>query len=1136
MYKKLVITLCVAVVAIMFGIVRAADPISSILEYYNSTNSFSVNLTPDAEGEVSLYYADEEGNIDAIFGSEGDNLPAETCSTGVCVADEVAYGVAKIYVEAEKWLYTAKFKVIDGFVILEEETIPDIDPEDVEEELYLGSPPENRLLQLSELEKLWLENRTISSPSATPTATATPTIEDTAESFVSVLAASISATLTLTPSPTPSDPQIPATCSNGEGWVNAYVPSGTTQGLQKNGMPVPAYRTSPTYGFNLPDDLYYSTGVGGVVTYKFPGKITDLHDADGETDFSIYEVTLGRSTYPEEKATVKVSQDGINWFTLSQIARGRATVTGVTSIDFHETALPWIQYVRLTDISVYPATIPEADGFDINAIGGRDQICAPTATPTKTPTLTPTKPPTITLTPSPTPADPVLPPLCTEGQGYLNEYISGAQGTQQDGLPVPAYRTGPSFAYGPPDAIYYTLGIGGNAVYKFPGIINDVSGTDFSVYEETLGRATYPIERAQLEVSMDGIAWSPLTTIATSRANVLGITTVDFSETGLSEIQYIRFSDITVPVISILESDGFDINSVVAESQTCPPEGDPGLLTIRKFNTSGVQSPGGEVTYFMEIEAQQNPVDNVEVLDLPPEDFEYIPNSWTAVSGDTSRGTSGDLKAGGITTQPTYASPGTWKLGNMSPGEKVTLSYKVKISNNIDGGTYTDLAWTQGEDGAVLGDGVSSSYVNNEFVGTEVTVARNTQTTASINVQREEKRVNTTTGNVLGASTRKLPATGASDIWIWVAGIIAALGGISIYAGFRLLKNDVRKPSISKKASHVFLAAILFMCTASAINAAAFTTIRISIPQDKINTNSFRIGFVTLDSEERALTVQCFKKGPSDASFIPFGSPIVVQPGGNSGFCNVDSSVVGQSGANYQFRASAKAAGDPEVYSQTVGTSYSNQGPGTPFNYNKEQAGCTYKIRFRTANDGGKTKKVEIYRSENTSFTADNGTKVGEVLAGSNQSKLFENTPECGKRFYYVIRAFDDFGNGSGLTGDSEVTVTTTTTNTTTTSTTQTTTGGGAQTGGAIPVQGGGNVAAPGAGETGGDTEPADVLGDAAEDNEPPTEEAVLGANTTTEEIRQKEARQQIYILLGVIAAIILGNITYVYVKNRARK
>ncbi len=170
---------------------------------------------------------------------------------------------------------------------------------------------------------------------------------------------------------------------------------------------------------------------------------------------------------------------------------------------------------------------------------------------------------------------------------------------------------------------------------------------------------------------------------------------------------------------------------------------------------------------------------------------------------------------------------------------------------------------------------------------------------------------------------------------------------------------------------------------------------------------------MALDPDE-AITVTCYKKGPSDGGFSSFYTTSLAIPG-NTGDCPVSLST----GGTYQFYVTAN-----EAISDTVSVTYNGvDGPDKPTSYSKEKLSCDYKIKFHTADDGGRTKKVEIYRSDKTSFNADPGTRVGTVNIGSNQDGEFLQNlgGECSKEYYYVIRAFDEYGNGSGWVGDSVV-------------------------------------------------------------------------------------------------------------------
>ncbi|MBI4038247.1 hypothetical protein HY387_01190 [Candidatus Daviesbacteria bacterium] len=227
-----------------------------------------------------------------------------------------------------------------------------------------------------------------------------------------------------------------------------------------------------------------------------------------------------------------------------------------------------------------------------------------------------------------------------------------------------------------------------------------------------------------------------------------------------------------------LAGDGRSVDiSLTKEGITCTFTNQlipPTLLLTKTNNRLGSSiGPGGDVIYTLTVTAKGSPMSNVSVTDLLPAGFVYQTGSWTAKSS-----VRGDLKALGITTEPTYASPGVWQLGNMIVGEVVTLTLLAKTSDNIDLGLYKDLAWAKGtgaDESRVLANALSGI-----FVGTEVNVVRDDQGGKDVSITKEEE--------VLGASI-ELPATGANAGWLVLAFVLLLTGVGLVATGITLRRK-----------------------------------------------------------------------------------------------------------------------------------------------------------------------------------------------------------------------------------------------------------------------------------------------------------------------------------------------------------
>ncbi len=414
-------------------------------------------------------------------------------------------------------------------------------------------------------------------------------------------------------------------------------------------------------------------------------------------------------------------------------------------------------------------------------------------------------------------------------------------------------------------------------------------------------------------------------------------------------------------------------------------------LYISKTNDSwpNTLAIGDTVTYTIKVRAEKSSVNNVILIDLPPEGF--IPQSGTFRAISNVRGIL-DISA------VKYSSPGKWELGKILVGEIVTITYKALVTDLVDAGKYPDLAYAKGigimgsnllaiseGSGFEINDGIVGKY----FVGTQVKVENDPEI--------EE-------GEVLGAAIT-LPRTGA-DTYITLGALI------SMILGFILLVFNPKKRIKNLFIAGVVLFSMFFILKPLPTYASvADIDVRIEQPVTPTNKNTFKIGFVALDLQNRTVTVECYKDG------ILFGTYAT-----NSGNCEVTPALVTTSGT-YDFYVKAKAGGDENI-SSTVSVEVVLEKPLPVINYAKTEGTCKYTLSFKTANDG-RTSKVEIFRSSTQPFTANASTLIDTLTVGPNTAVTYadDDPLDCTKEYYYAIRALDDLGNFSSFVTDNIVTV-----------------------------------------------------------------------------------------------------------------
>lgn len=201
-------------------------------------------------------------------------------------------------------------------------------------------------------------------------------------------------------------------------------------------------------------------------------------------------------------------------------------------------------------------------------------------------------------------------------------------------------------------------------------------------------------------------------------------------------------------------------------------------LTISKSNDAvGNRNPGDNVAYTIVVTVNDADANNLTVTDLLPKGFVYNSGSWTVDRNGSPLAIS----------EPTYASPGTWSLGNAHINDVFTLKYTAKIDNGEQPGTYKDVAWAQGFSLAdlsnkILATALPLGFVGTNFVGTQVTIGVGNPNGPTFNT--------TKTQEVLGAATY-LPATGENTVWVIIASAMFVLGIGTLITGYKLKKRYV---------------------------------------------------------------------------------------------------------------------------------------------------------------------------------------------------------------------------------------------------------------------------------------------------------------------------------------------------------
>ncbi|MDO8107087.1 hypothetical protein Q6348_07735 [Isoptericola sp. b441] len=152
----------------------------------------------------------------------------------------------------------------------------------------------------------------------------------------------------------------------GSYWATDVVSA--LQGTTKDGGPVLPERSDSASALGAPDGVFYSLGFGGSIEVAFGSRIYNSGSAD---DLAGVEITNGRASYPEEKATVEFLYNG-TWYPSAD------SLTNATEVSFVSlpAGIPYADAVRITDDTDPALHIGSADGFDLDAVKAHQLVDA----------------------------------------------------------------------------------------------------------------------------------------------------------------------------------------------------------------------------------------------------------------------------------------------------------------------------------------------------------------------------------------------------------------------------------------------------------------------------------------------------------------------------------------------------------------------------------------------------------------------------------------------------------------------------------------------------------------------------------------------------------------------------------------
>jgi len=222
---------------------------------------------------------------------------------------------------------------------------------------------------------------------------------------------------------------------------------------------------------------------------------------------------------------------------------------------------------------------------------------------------------------------------------------------------------------------------------------------------------------------------------------------------------------------------------------------------------------------------------------------------------------------------------------------------------------------------------------------------------------------------------------------------------------------------MQKAIKTILIFLILNFVLAGGAKAGELNIVLNNLPQYQKSTE-FSVFYTVIETDQLPVTVNLYiQKDGKD-----WRQTVMRDKTDYAGEFKLEGSDIYDGEGKYNFYATATSS-EKTVTSNTISTTLDMTPPDSVSDYHKERVSATnYRLYFKCPSNSD-LEKVYIYRSKETSFTADSGTRVAEIGCAPGEAKITEIGGESDVDYYFALRALDHAGNISGIVTDAPGTV-----------------------------------------------------------------------------------------------------------------